>query len=299
MTKARELSPSGPATCDGSAEAAGIADADVAGVGVGVGNGQPSISTVGATAVTDPVSGPPENVTVPSLSSAPQSVDPTEPKISSTSNTPSGTVSAKQLRVVPLSVHTFDPDPMLHTGPRGSSSITVTFVAVPGPAFSKVITYVIMPGAVIAEADGSFVRRMSGSGGGSGGQGTSTVAWWADRARPTPSSNVAAWFTKVPHTPGSGVALKTSSMDAPPVRSPSAHRATSPPGPNAHSGGSVQDSCGGRASNTTTSAATSVVGFETVTVKTTSPATSSPDFSTTAVPPLGGGSGAGGTHTLP
>ena len=40
---------------------------------------------------------------------------------------------------MPSIEHTFDPDPMLQSTPFGSSSVTVTFVAAPGPAFSKVM----------------------------------------------------------------------------------------------------------------------------------------------------------------
>ena len=68
-----------------------------------------------------------------------------------------------------------------------------------------------------------------------------------------------------------------------------------------HSGGTVQGvSLAGRASTTTTSGAIAVVGFVAVTVKTTSPPTSSPVFVTTAVPSSGGsGSGTFGKQRLP
>ena len=54
-----------------------------------------------ATAVTDPGSGPPSNATVPWFSIAPHALPSTSPMSSSTSNTPSGTVSAKHVSVFP------------------------------------------------------------------------------------------------------------------------------------------------------------------------------------------------------
>ena len=104
--------------------------------------------------------------------------------------------------------------------------------------------YVIVPGAVIWVVDGSLVSSTSGSGSGSGGQGTSTLANDTDDATARPM-NVEALLLNAPHSPAAGVAENTRSTEAPPARSPMAHRAMESPGPSTHSAGSVQVSVGG------------------------------------------------------
>src|SRR6188508_1136946 len=174
--------PSPPAP----APSAGVADL----VAEGASSEHPVTSTVGALSDTDPGSWLPSNsnVTVPVLSYVPQSSVSTVPMISRTSNTPSGTVGAKQSSVVPVIEHTFEPEPRLHSTSGESSSVKLTLVAVPGPAFSKVTRYETVLGAMIDVDDTSLVIRMSGSGSGGGsGHGTSTMTRSFDRTTGLPT----------------------------------------------------------------------------------------------------------------